>query len=70
MKKATVQAAKCKCGGYIKLAVIPFGESLNRTDSREFGKLIEEGYFVTMISLDHAKKARLCFGSCGKMLKK
>lgn len=61
----TVQAAICKCGSPIKLAV--FEDKPDRATTREFAKLMEQGYSLQTITLEKARSGDMCFGECGQM---
>ena len=65
--KVQVQVAKCpKCNGNVKLAVLELGETLDKQTAREYAKLMVLGCSITTISLDDARKEKLCFMDCDK----
>ena len=68
MENVKVQAAICKCGGAIKIAVTE--TKFNRKTTREFAKLMEDGYEMASMTVEQARVAKMCFGECGMIITK
>lgn len=63
-----VQVAKCpKCSGNVKLAVLEPGEKLDKQTVKEYAKLMADGCIITTISLEDARKEKMCFLDCDKI---
>jgi len=59
LRQVKVQVATCaKCGGAVKMAVT---EKIDRTTSREFAKLLEDGCDVHSTNVVVARTLRWCW---------
>lgn len=62
MSELKVQMAVCKCGKPIKIAAT--STSFDRATTREFAKLMEDGYTIKSGTIEEARASKLCFDKC------